>query len=172
MAVYFPLDINEWRFNNSSISLRGASMAETSSYQPPDLRNCVVLVAGATRGVGRGIALAFGEAGATVYCTGRSSRAALASGTKPLSVQQRKRALPAAYYAGRPETIEETAELVTVRGGKGIAVVVDHLEIIPVEKLVAKIRAEQGKLFIHISSLVAARRRCSSRRPKTRTEPD
>ena len=52
-------------------------MAETSTYQPPDLGNCVVLVAGATRGVGRGIALAFGEAGATVYCTGRSSRAAL-----------------------------------------------------------------------------------------------
>ena len=71
-------------------------MAETSTYQPPDLRNCVVLVAGATRGVGRGIALAFGEAGATVYCTGRSSRAALPSRTKPLSVQQRKKALPAA----------------------------------------------------------------------------
>ena len=50
-------------------------MVETSTYQPPDLSNCVVLVAGATRGVGRGIALAFGEARATVYCTGRSSRA-------------------------------------------------------------------------------------------------
>ena len=102
-------------------------MAETSSYQPPDLRNCVVLVAGATRGVGRGIALALGEAGATVYCTGRSSRAALASGIKPLSGQQRKDALPAAYYTGRPETIEETAELVTARGGKGIAVTEEQI---------------------------------------------
>src|SRR5579864_7402582 len=110
------------------VSLRGAAMAETSAYHPPELRNCVVLVAGATRGVGRGIALAFGEAGATVYCTGRRSRAALASGIKPLSGHQRTKALPAAYYTGRPETIEETAELVTARGGKGIAVVVDHLE--------------------------------------------
>jgi hypothetical protein len=77
------------------LSLRGVAMTETSTYQPPDLSNCVVLVAGATRGVGRGIALAFGEAGATVYCTGRSSRVAPASGTKPLSGQQRKKALPA-----------------------------------------------------------------------------
>ena len=84
--------------------------------------------------VGRGIALAFGEAGATVYCTGRSSRAALASGTKPLSVQHRKKALPAAYYTGRPETIEETAELVTAQGGKGIPVVVDHLDVSQVEE--------------------------------------
>jgi NAD(P)-dependent dehydrogenase (short-subunit alcohol dehydrogenase family) len=128
-------------------------MAETSAYQPPDLRNCVVLVAGATRGVGRGIALAFGETGATVYCTGRSSRAALASGIKPLSGQQRTKALPAAYYTGRPETIEETAELVTARGGKGIAVVVDHLDVSQVEKLVAEIRAEQGKLHVLVNDI-------------------
>ena len=62
-------------------------MVETSTYQPPDLSNYVVLVAGATRGVGRGIALAFGEARATVYCTGRSSRAALASGTNQAAVR-------------------------------------------------------------------------------------
>jgi NAD(P)-dependent dehydrogenase (short-subunit alcohol dehydrogenase family) len=128
-------------------------MVETSVYQPPDLSNCVVLVAGATRGVGRGIALAFGEARATVYCTGRSSRAALASGTKPLSEQQREEALPAAYYAGRPETIEETAELVTARGGKGIAVVVDHLDFSQVEKLVAEIRAEQGQLHVLVNDI-------------------
>jgi hypothetical protein len=74
------------------VSLRGAAVAETSTYQPPDLRNCVVLVAGATRGVGRGIALAFGEAGATVYCTGRArarrwlpapSRCPVSSGRRP-----------------------------------------------------------------------------------------
>src|SRR5207245_8602512 len=128
------------------VSLRGAAMAETSAYKPPDLRNCVVLVAGATRGVGRGIALAFGEAGATVYCTGRSSRAALASGIKPLSGQQRTKALPAAYYTGRQEKIEETAELVTARGGTGIAVVLDHLDVSQAEQVVPEIRGEQGKL--------------------------
>jgi NAD(P)-dependent dehydrogenase (short-subunit alcohol dehydrogenase family) len=128
-------------------------MAGTFTYQPPDLRDCVVLVAGATRGVGRGIALAFGEAGATVYCTGRSSRAALASGAKPLSGQERSKALPAAYYTGRPETIEETAELVTARGGKGIAVVVDHLDVSQVEKLVAEIRAGQGKLHVLVNDI-------------------
>src|SRR5260370_7217362 len=90
--------ITEWLFifhltlmNSDSIirpvSLRGASMSEISTYQPPNLRNCVVLVAGATRGVGRGIALAFGEAGAPGYCTGRSSRAPLPSATPPLPLR-------------------------------------------------------------------------------------
>src|SRR3984885_7837249 len=128
-------------------------MAGNSTYQPPDLRDCVVLVAGAARGVGRGIALAFGEAGATVYCTGRSSRAALASGAHSLSGEQRSNALPDAYYPGRPETIEETAELVTARGGKGIAVVVDHLEVSQVEKLVAEIRVGQGKLHVLVNDI-------------------
>src|SRR5271155_2224437 len=128
-------------------------MPGTSTYQPPDLSDCVALVAGATRGVGRGIAQAFGEAGATVYCTGRSSRAVRASGTRPLSDEQRKNALPDAYYTGRPETIEETAELVTARGGKGIAVVVDHLDVSQVEKLVSEIRAEQGKLHVLVNDI-------------------
>ena len=66
----------------------------------------VAVVAGATRGAGRGIARMLGEAGATVYCTGRGSR------STPSSI---------GYYAGRPETIEETAELVDVAGGRGIA---------------------------------------------------
>jgi NAD(P)-dependent dehydrogenase (short-subunit alcohol dehydrogenase family) len=79
----------------------------------PNLRGTIALVAGATRGTGRGVARALGEAGATVYCTGRSIRGA---GATP----------------GRPETIEETAELVTAAGGIGIAVRVDHggLEIV------------------------------------------
>ena len=72
----------------------------------------VALVAGATRGAGRGIACMLGEAGATVYCTGRSVR-----GQPPSE----------GPYAGRPETIEETAEMVIAAGGKGIAVRVDHL---------------------------------------------
>ena len=86
----------------------------------------VALVAGATRGGGRGIAVALGEAGATVYVTGRSTRA------------QRSE-------IGRPETIEETAELVTAAGGEGIAVPVDHLE--PAE--VAGLALERGQLLRH-----------------------
>jgi NAD(P)-dependent dehydrogenase (short-subunit alcohol dehydrogenase family) len=125
--------------NSDSIIRR---MDGNSTYQPPDLRDRVVLVAGATRGVGRGIALAFGEAGATVYCTGRSSRASGASGARALS-----------DYAGRPETIEETAELVTARGGKGIAVVVDHLDVSQVEKLTAEIQAEQGNLHVLVNDI-------------------
>ncbi len=73
------------------------------------LQGRVALVAGATRGAGRGIARALGEAGATVYCTGRSSR--------ETTVDPK-----------RPETIEETAEQVTAAGGTGIAVRVDHTE--------------------------------------------
>src|SRR6266404_2769080 len=57
------------------------------------------------------------------------------------------------YYANRPETIEETAELVTARGGKGIAVVVDHLEPERVEKLISRIRKEQGKLHVLVNDI-------------------
>lgn len=120
--------------------------SEDSLYQPPDLQGRIALVAGATRGVGRGTALALGEAGATVYCTGRSTR------TKPTKKSPVRR-LPSEYYLGRPETIEETAELVTARGGKGIAVVVDHLEAGQVETLLARIRKEQGKLHVLVNDI-------------------
>ena len=79
---------------------------------PDALSGKVAVVAGATRGAGRGIAMALGEAGATVVCTGRTSRTGSATSD----------------YPGRPETIEETAELVTALGGTGVAVVVDHLD--------------------------------------------
>jgi NAD(P)-dependent dehydrogenase (short-subunit alcohol dehydrogenase family) len=94
----------------------------------------VALVAGATRGAGRGIAVSLGEAGATVYCTGRSTR------------KQRSE-------YDRPETIEETAELVGEAGGTGIAVAADHLEPEQVEALVARIDAEQGRLDILVNDI-------------------
>ena len=78
------------------------------------LRGRIAVVAGATRGAGRGIAAALGEAGATVFCTGRSSRS---------------RILKSDY--DRPETIEETAELVTSLGGNGIPVIVDGAAQLP-----------------------------------------
>jgi NAD(P)-dependent dehydrogenase (short-subunit alcohol dehydrogenase family) len=98
------------------------------------LKGKVALVAGATRGAGRGIAVALGEAGATVYCTGRTTR-------------ERR-----SEY-NRPETIEETAELVSAAGGTGIAVAVDHLEPDQVEALVERIDAESGRLDLLVNDI-------------------
>ncbi len=98
------------------------------------LQGKIALVAGATRGAGRGIAVELGAAGATVYVTGRSTR------------QQKS------DYQ-RPETIEETAELVTAAGGKGIAVQVDHLISTDVADLVRRIRAEQSQLDILVNDI-------------------
>jgi NAD(P)-dependent dehydrogenase (short-subunit alcohol dehydrogenase family) len=103
----------------------------------PPLDGSVALVAGATRGAGRGCAVALGEAGATVYCTGRSTR-------------ERR-----SEY-DRPETIEETAELVTAAGGVGIAVAVDHLEATEVEALVQRIDAERGRLDVLVNDIWGA----------------
>jgi NAD(P)-dependent dehydrogenase (short-subunit alcohol dehydrogenase family) len=94
----------------------------------------IALVAGATRGAGRGIAVALGEAGATVYCTGRSTR------------EHRSE-------YDRPETIEETAELVTAAGGAGIAVAVDHLDAGQVEALGRRIDAERGRLDVLVNDI-------------------
>jgi NAD(P)-dependent dehydrogenase (short-subunit alcohol dehydrogenase family) len=102
-----------------------------------DLDGRVALVAGATRGAGRGIAVALGEAGATVYATGRSVRG------------QRSE-------VDRPETIEETAELVDAAGGHGIAVQVDHLDPEQVRALVERIRAEQGRLDVLVNDIWGA----------------
>ncbi|MBH5318768.1 SDR family oxidoreductase [Paenibacillus sp. GSMTC-2017] len=94
----------------------------------------VALVAGATRGAGRGIAIELGAAGATVYVTGRTTR------TKRSEYN-------------RPETIEETAELVSLAGGRGIAVPVDHLEPDQVQALIARIESEQGRLDILVNDI-------------------
>ena len=98
------------------------------------LRGKVALVAGATRGAGRGIAVELGAAGAIVYVTGRTTR------TQQSEYQ-------------RPETIEETAELVTAAGGTSIAVQVDHLVPEQVERLVARIQAEQQRLDILVNDV-------------------
>src|SRR5882762_7289111 len=102
------------------------------------LKGKIALVAGATRGAGRGIAVALGEAGATVYCTGRSSR---------------KRARGRRATPGRPETIEETAELVTSAGGRGIPVRVDHTMPAEVKKLVAGIKRRHKRLDILVNDV-------------------
>ena len=95
----------------------------------------VALVAGATRGAGRAIAVELGRAGFYVYATGRSSRA---SGPSEL---------------GRPETIEETGELVAAAGGEGSALVVDHEDPAAVAELVATIEREQGRLDVLVNDI-------------------
>ena len=116
------------------------------SFHPPNLKGRVALVAGATRGVGRGTALALGEAGAIVYCTGRSTKA------NRLPRAKSKKVSPF-DHARRPETVEETAHMVTARGGKGIAAVLDHTDAKQVAKLIAKIRKEQGRLHILVNDI-------------------
>jgi NAD(P)-dependent dehydrogenase (short-subunit alcohol dehydrogenase family) len=97
----------------------------------------VALVAGATRAAGRGIAVELGAAGATVYVTGRTTRARRSE-------------------MNRPETIEETAELVTEAGGRGIAVPTDHLVPAQVKALVERIDSEQGALHMLVNDIWGA----------------
>src|SRR5499426_1561146 len=98
------------------------------------LRGRVAVVAGATRGAGRGIARALGEAGAIVFCTGRSVKG------NPSSYQ-------------RPETIDETAEMIVAGGGTAIPVRVDHTVESEVEALFARVDREHGRLDILVNSV-------------------
>jgi NAD(P)-dependent dehydrogenase (short-subunit alcohol dehydrogenase family) len=112
----------------------------TLPYKHDALHGRVAVVAGATRGAGRGIASALGEAGATVICTGRSST---------------QRNLKS-DYSGRSETIEETAELVTELGGNGIAIPTDHLVANDVKALAARIKNEFGKIDVLVNDIWGA----------------
>jgi NAD(P)-dependent dehydrogenase (short-subunit alcohol dehydrogenase family) len=99
------------------------------------LDGAVALVSGATRGGGRGIACALGEAGATVYCTGRSTRAGRSE-------------------MDRPETVEETADLVTRLGGEGVAVQCDHTDQAEVAAVAARLVAERaGRLDLLVNNI-------------------
>ena len=98
------------------------------------LKGKVAVVAGATRGSGRGIAVELGAAGATVYCTGRSTR-------------------EQASDMNRPETVEETAELVTEAGGTGIAVRVDHTVESDVKALFERLKKESGQLDLLVNDV-------------------
>ena len=108
-------------------------MSETRTGPKP-LAGQVTLVAGATRGAGRGIARALGEAGATVYCTGRSVKGN-----------------PSPY--GRPETIDETAAMITAAGGNAIAVRVDHTSERDVEALFRRIRRDHTRIDVVVDTV-------------------
>src|SRR5688572_25817097 len=101
------------------------------------LKGKVALVAGATRGAGRGIAVELGAAGAIVYVTGRTTDSSRSE-------------------MDRPETIEETAALVDEAGGRGIPVRVDHLVPEEVAALVARIDEEQGVLHVLVNDIFGA----------------
>ena len=110
----------------------------------PDLHDRVAVVTGASRGAGKGIALALGECGATVYVTGRTEREG---------------------QAELPGTVHRTAAEIDTRGGTGVAVVCDHADDGDVERLFARVRDEHGHLDILVNNAFAIPDRLTSKRP-------
>jgi NAD(P)-dependent dehydrogenase (short-subunit alcohol dehydrogenase family) len=107
------------------------------SWRAPDLRDRVAVVTGASRGVGRGVAIALGECGATVYVTGRSTRAGARASDPPAP----------------SGTVEDTADEVTARGGRGIAAPTDHTDDARVAALFERVGAEQdGRLDLLVAN--------------------
>jgi NAD(P)-dependent dehydrogenase (short-subunit alcohol dehydrogenase family) len=119
-------------------------MEKDSQYSPPDLKNCVAVVTGASRGAGKAIAMALGAAGATVYVTGRSTRSHPAQTYGQLLALSK---LPAV-----PGSIDDTAEQVTRLGGRGIAVPCDHTREEDVAHLFARVQKEQGRLDLLVNN--------------------
>ena len=120
---------------NARTSLKDSSRVSPGVFMSSKpLQGQVAVVAGATRGAGRGIACMLGEAGATVYCTGRSAGGQLST-------------------PGRPETIDDTAGMVTEHGGAGIAVRVDHTVREQVRQLFARIEADHGRLDVLVNNV-------------------
>jgi NAD(P)-dependent dehydrogenase (short-subunit alcohol dehydrogenase family) len=113
------------------------------------LEGRVALVAGATRGAGRAIAVELARAGAFVYATGRSSRT---EGPSDMN---------------RPETIEETGDLLRGAGGRGEAVRVDHLDVDQVRSLLQRIEGEQGRLDILVNDIFGGDRYMEWDKPHT-----
>jgi NAD(P)-dependent dehydrogenase (short-subunit alcohol dehydrogenase family) len=118
----------------SSSARRAAARRPRAPRQTGPLAGQVAVVAGATRGAGRGIARALGEAGAFVYCTGRSVRGK-----------------PSAYK--RPETIDDTAEMIVAAGGTAVAVRVDHTVEAEVKRLFARVARRHGRLDVLVNSI-------------------
>jgi len=122
------------------------SLNNMNNKKSNTFRDRIVVVAGATRGAGRGIAIAFGEAGATVICSGRST-----SGKAQSFSDQ----LPKSDY-NRPETIEETAELVTAHGGIGVPFAIDHLDQEQVRQLAEHISETWGQIDVLVNDIWGA----------------
>jgi NAD(P)-dependent dehydrogenase (short-subunit alcohol dehydrogenase family) len=116
------------------LAYRGLATPRHKLAAMKPLFNKIALVAGATRGAGRGIAAELGAAGATVYCTGRSTRQTRSD-------------------MGRSECIEESAELVTALGGTGIAIQCDHSQESQVVALIERIKSEQGRIDILVNDI-------------------
>ncbi len=114
---------------------------------PGELSGQVALVAGGTRGAGRALAVELSRAGAFVYATGRSSRV---FGPSDMD---------------RPETIEETGDLMLAAGGDGIALCVDHLDVDSVRSLVDRIRGEHGRLDVVVNDIFGGDRYAEWNRP-------